>query len=312
LQEKAVLLLNMRRLLILLIGALALLSFATNANVFAQQSSNTSASSVPSNEDIEGTRQQLMRLLRITPRLTSVVARDPSLLADAGYVGANNPALGEFLRHHPEVVRNPEFYLFANVGGDHGRREDRLQREVWPELDQREREPFLKGTDVLVFLVFLSLLGSLLWLIWIFVGNRRWTRIFAQQSEAQNKLLDKFAASQELLAYLQSEPGKRLWEPGAAAVNAGGGLFSRPVALPAVAPLQFGIVFVMVGIGFLWLAAKGIADIAPLTIFGILSLMLGIGLILSAIASGVMARHFGLLPAKVMAAGENGSSRLMD
>ena len=268
--------------------------------------------SAPVDEDIQGTRQQLIHLLRVTPKLTSVLARDPSLLANEQYVAANNPALSEFLRQHPEVVRNPDFYLFANVGGDRPGRDLRLEREVWPEFNQREREPFLKGTDVLVFLVFLCLLGSLLWLIRIFLETRRWNRIFAHQGEAQNKLLDKFAGSQELLSYLQSEPGKRLWEPGAAAVTSGATMFPRSPAVPANAPFQFGIVFVMLGIGFLRLASQGIADTAPLTIFGVLALMLGIGLILSAVASWVMAKHFGLLPPKKAHATEADSSRLVE
>jgi hypothetical protein len=165
---------------------------------------------------------------------------------------------------------------------------------------------------VIIFLVFLCLLGALLWLIRLFLETRRWNRIFTHQGEAQNKLLDKFAGSQELLTYLESEPGKRLWEPGAAAVSSGASVFPRTSTIPAVAPFQFGIVFVMLGIGFLRLASQGIADTAPLTIFGVLAMMLGIGLILSAIASWVMAKHFGLLPSKKARVTEGDSNTLME
>lgn len=303
---------NMKTLQTVLFAAILVSAWTTSAQAYRQPRPNSSPASTPVDEDIQATRQQLMRLLRMTPTLTSVVARDPSLLANEQYVSVNNPALGEFLHQHPEVVRNPEFYLFANVGGGKPGRDLRLEREVWPEFNQRDREPFLRGTDVLVFLVFLCLLGSLLWLIRIFLETRRWNRIFAHQGEAQNKLLDKFAGSQELLTYLQSEPGKRLWEPGAAAVSSGAALFPKTPAVPAIAPLQFGIVFVMLGIGFLRLASQGIPDTAPLTIFGVLALMLGIGLILSAVASWVMAKHFGLLPPKKVHAMEGESSRLVE
>ncbi len=302
----------MQKLQTVLLAAILVFAWTTSAQAYHQQRPNSLPTSAPVDEDIQSTREQLIRLLRMTPTLTSVVARDPSLLANEQYVAANNPALGEFLHQHPEVVRNPEFYLFASLGGGKPGRDLRLEREVWPEFSQHDREPFLHGTDVLVFLVFLCLLGSLLWLIRIFLETRRWNRIFTHQGEAQNKLLDKFAGSQELLTYLQSEPGKRLWEPGAAAVSSGAAMFPRSSAIPAIAPFQFGIVFVMLGIGFLRLASQGIADTAPLTIFGVLALMLGIGLILSAVASWVMAKHFGLLPSKKAHATEGDSNSLVE
>jgi hypothetical protein len=301
----------MQKLLTFLLTAVLVFAWTTSARAYHQQRPTASPASSRVEEDIQPTREQLIRLLRMTPKLTSVVARDPSLLANEQYVAANNPALAEFLHQHPEITRNPEFYLFANLGGDRPGRDVRFEREVWPEFNERYHESFLKGTDVLVFLVFLCLLGSLLWLIRIFLETRRWNRIFTHQGEAQNKLLDKFAGSQELLTYLQSEPGKRLWEPGAAAVGSGA-IFPKSPAVPAIAPFQFGIVFVMLGIGFLRLASQGIADTAPLTIFGVLALMLGIGLILSAVASWVMAKHFGLLPSKAAHTTEGSGNTLVE
>ncbi|HKR86518.1 MAG TPA: hypothetical protein VJS37_20320 [Terriglobales bacterium] len=298
----------MQKLLTFLLAVSFVFAWTPSARAYAPQRPPASPASSSLDEDIQPTREQLIRLLRMTPKLTSVVARDPSLLADDQYVAANNPALGQFLHQHPEVVRNPEFYLFANLGGDRPGRDILLAREVWPEFSQQGHEPFLHGTDVLIFLVFLCLLGALLWLIRLFLETRRWNRIFTHQGEAQNKLLDKFAGSQELLTYLESEPGKRLWEPGAAAVTSGFAAFPKSPAMPAIAPFQFGIVFVMLGIGFLRLASQGTADTAPLTIFGVLALMLGIGLILSAVASWVMAKHFGLLPSKAAHTTEGSSN----
>lgn len=300
----------MQKLQTVLLAAILTFAGTRSAHAYHQQGPNSAPASGPVDQDIESSRRQLIHLLRMTPKLTSVIARDPSLLGNEQYVTANNPALGAFLRQHPEVVRNPEFYLFANMGGDRPGRDLRLEREVWPEFSAREKEPFMRGNEVLGFLVFLGLLGALLWLIRIFLENRRWSRIFAQQGEAQNKLLDKFAGSQELLTYLQSEPGKRLWEPGVA-VTSGATAFPNATAVPAVAPFQFGIVFVMLGLGFLRLASQGIADVAPLTIFGILGLMLGVGLILSAVASWLVAKHFGLFPAKPARTTEGDSKTLV-
>src|ERR1700694_3522594 len=77
------------------------------------RSGPAAASAVSSDQDVAATRLQLIKLLRVSPRLTTVVARDPSLLADQEYVTRNNPELEQFLQEHPEVARNPEFYLFA-------------------------------------------------------------------------------------------------------------------------------------------------------------------------------------------------------
>jgi hypothetical protein len=75
----------------------------------------TAPSAKPSatgDEELSATRDQLFQLLRLSPKLTSVVARDPSLLANQDYVTHNNPELAQFLQQHPEIARNPEFRLF--------------------------------------------------------------------------------------------------------------------------------------------------------------------------------------------------------
>src|SRR5262249_11148435 len=90
----------------------------------------TKPNAPPSEEDINAARDQLFQLLKMSPKLTTVVIRDPSLLSDQGYVSRNNPELAQFLESHPEIARNPDFYLFANVGGPN--RERRLEREIWP------------------------------------------------------------------------------------------------------------------------------------------------------------------------------------
>src|SRR5437016_717335 len=64
-------------------------------------------SSVANQQNVEATREQLFKLLRMSPKLTAVVARDSSLLADREYVERNNPELAEFLQEHQEVTRNP-------------------------------------------------------------------------------------------------------------------------------------------------------------------------------------------------------------
>src|ERR1700728_4276001 len=68
------------------------------------------AQPAPSEKDIQTERHELLRLLRLSPTLTTVVSHDPSLLSNQDYVARNNPQLAAFLISHPEVARNPDFY----------------------------------------------------------------------------------------------------------------------------------------------------------------------------------------------------------
>jgi len=96
------------------------------------------ASSVASEQDFASTQEQLIKLLRLSPTLTTVVSHDPSLLANQEYVSHNNPELAQFLTSHPEIARNPEFYLFTHLNGEAGKRSEALQRAV---------DPFVEGAS---------------------------------------------------------------------------------------------------------------------------------------------------------------------
>src|SRR5215469_3410869 len=61
--------------------------------------------------DAQRTKQELAQLLeRYPPTLREVLALDPSLLSNQPYLNPY-PALVNFLSSHPEVARNPEFYI---------------------------------------------------------------------------------------------------------------------------------------------------------------------------------------------------------
>lgn len=248
-----------------------------------------------SNEDTAATREQLFRLLRLSPKLTSVVARDPSLLTDQDYVNRNNPELAAFLQQHPEIMRNPDFYLFSHGIGV-GNREERLEQVVWPD---QAFGPYRAEhtTDYLAFGAFLAVFGAALWLLRIFVDNRRWGRTMNLQSELHNKLLDKFGSSQELLTYMNSEAGKRFLE---AAPVAGSDLPSpaRLAFSRILLPLQLGVVLFLLGAGcFAFQSEPGVEVRAR--VFGILGVMTGLGFIISAGFSYLLAWRLGLLPKRI-------------
>jgi len=139
---------------------------------------------VSTEKDFAATQDQLIKLLRLSPTLTTVVAHDPSLLANQEYVARNNPQLAQFLVAHPEIARNPEFYLFTHLD-IRGQRYEALQRAVWPEMvqpaDQQwhgrpATEEFI--SDMPPVLAVACFFGALIWLIRSFLENRRWSRIF--------------------------------------------------------------------------------------------------------------------------------------
>jgi hypothetical protein len=254
---------------------------------------------VASDKDVATTQEELIRLLRLSPTLTDVVARDPSLLANTDYVRRNNPQLAQFLDHHPEVGLNPDFYLFTHLNVEGGQRYQALEREVWPDLaEARQGPPFYERVagDLAPLLVFVCVVGALLWLTRIFVENRRWSRIFKLQTEVHGKLIDRFSANQELLTYMGTEAGKRFLEAAPIPVE-----FEPQQRVPnAVArvltPLQIGIVLSLLGSGFLMLRHAEADMRIPMLVMGTIFLMPGFGFILSAGITWLLAGRLGLIP----------------
>ena len=154
-----------------------------------------------SEQDLAATQEQLIQLLRTSPTLTTVVARDPSLLSDQEYVNRNNPQLAQFLVQHPEIARNPEYYLFTHLETRGGRRDQALERAVWPDM-QEPRHPDStavrhRRNRLLALRAFACFLGALVWMIRQIIENRRWSRIFKLQSEVHGRLIEKFSTTQE-------------------------------------------------------------------------------------------------------------------
>ena len=53
----------------------------------------------------------------------------------------NNPQLAAFLAAHPEVARNPEFYLFSHLKHEDGQPDEALERAVWPDVYRSQGQP---------------------------------------------------------------------------------------------------------------------------------------------------------------------------
>jgi hypothetical protein len=245
------------------------------------------------------TQQGLIKLVRLSPTLVEVLERDPSLLADEAYVGRVNPELAQYVVTHPEVTRNPDFYLFTELDRQHNRHYDVLQRKMWPNEDgpRREQSPEERALQLIVpYLVFVCVLAAVLWLIYVLLQNRRWTRASRLQVEAHTKLMDRFGSNQELLAYMQSEAGRRFLEAAPIPMDIEAGQRLPNVVSRVLLSLQVGVVLGLLGFGLLFLRRALPHEGAPLLVIGTVFLMPGLGFVVSAVITWVLAGKLGLMP----------------
>jgi hypothetical protein len=251
-----------------------------------------------SENDLAAMQDELLKELRVSPTLAEVVAHDPSLLSNAEYVNRNNPELGRFLQAHPEIGHNPDFYLFNNLHGEHEQPSQTLERKLWPQMSEPESSGVDRElvSDGIPFLVFLCMLSALLWLTHVLLENRRWNRIFKLQTDVHGRLIERFGTSQEVLTYMSTDAGKRFLEATPIAV---GLERQQPVPSPVarvLTPLQVGVVMTLLGVGLLSLRHSLPEGANKLLVIGMVVLMPGLGFIISAGITWVLARHLGLMP----------------
>jgi len=265
----------------------------------AQPSAQPAPTGAVSDRELGNTQHELIRLLKLSPTLTTVVARDPSLLSNQEYVSKNNPQLAEFLLAHPEVARNPDFYLFTHVHMEDGSPDEALERAVWPELIPRERDSW--GAEQVIepisaLLAFACFLGAVVWLTRQFLDGRRWGRIFKLQSEVHGRLIDKFSSNQELAGYMETEAGKRFLEAAPIPLRSEGDQRMPNAIARVLTPLQIGVVLLLLGVGFFMLRNVRVEMHDPMLVLGTIALMPGLGFIISAGITWVLAGRLGLIP----------------
>ena len=237
------------------------------------------------------TRDQLDRIFeKYPPAVGRVLKLDPTLMTNPAYL-APYPQLAAFIGQHPEIVHNPGYFL-QNVN---------LSNDYYMDPKRREREEVLAVlAGVAAFIAFLIITGVIVWLIRMIVTSRRWNKLSKVQYDVHSKLLERFSTNEDLLAYMQTPSGRRFLE-------------SAPIRLPdeprsMTAPfsrilwsVQAGIVLVLTGIGLLYVSNSFIDEPAQFfMVIGVVTLSLGGGFIVSAIAAYGLSRKLGLLdPAPV-------------
>ncbi len=272
---------------------IATLFFAVSSGISAQEAATTSAaqattatatqtSTAPADENLSAqssyeTRTQFAQLLRQSPsELSTILVLDPTLLSNEAFL-VGYPELARFVVRHPEVRRNPRFYL----GDFHAERQGRTPLEEIVEM--------ISIISVMSIIAF-----TLAWLLRTIVEQKRWNRLSRTQSEVHNKILDRFGSSEELLAYIKTPAGTKFLE-------------SAPIPLRAEQPgqnapltrimwsVQLGVIILAGGIGMLLVSLRFEKDTAEgLFAIGAIAASVGAGFIASAFTSIILSRRLGL------------------
>jgi hypothetical protein len=233
------------------------------------------------------TRERLRQILdQYPPSVGQVLRLDPSLLTTTDYL-APYPTLAAYLGQHPEVAHNPVFFL----GGPNGIQSTEPRLRAMNAI-----ESIFLGLEVLIGVMFG--IGTLAWLIRSGIDYRRWLRAVKIQTDAHTKIVDRLASNEDLLAYMQSAAGQRFLTA----------LPTTPAAVDHITPpmsapfnrilwsVQAGVVLTTAGAG-LWLARSGVIEEAAqaMQVVAILVMALGLGFVLSALASYALSRQLGLV-----------------
>lgn len=123
-----------------------------------------------------------------------------------------------------------------------------------------------------------------------FIRARQGRHAAEMQAQLQQKMLDRFSNSQDLIAFLQTPEGRRYLDRFTEAP------VSRPVDR-TLGSVRTGIIVTFIGAGLLVMGALlgyELDENAPL-LFGLLAVFLGAGFLVSAFASHRLALQWGLL-----------------
>lgn len=222
-------------------------------------------------------RNEFSRLLREhPPEVGTILALDPTLLGNESFL-VPYPDLVRFIEGHPEVRRNPHYYL-----------EYFQPHRQYGELDQMFEMVTIFSSLLLVTL-------ALAWLIRTFVEQKRWNRLSRTQTEVHNKILDRFGSSEELLEYVRTPAGARFLESAPIPLHAADRPSQNPPLSRAILSIQVGVVAAAGAVGMLLVGLWREGETAQaLFSLGAIGFCVGLGFVGSAAVSILLSRRLGL------------------
>jgi hypothetical protein len=237
-----------------------------------------------SDQDARSVRRDLVDVMRkYPPSLGEILRLDPTLMSSAAYL-APYPALQSFLAAHPDVVKNPNYYFdsFPTAGGYY--EQDSPAQRLWHDI--------LGGGAALA--VFATIVAVVTWLIRLLVDYRRWNRLAKVQADAHTKLLDRFTANDELIAYVQSPAGSRFLQSAPIALDPGTRRLGAPVSR-ILWSAQAGLVVTMAGFALRYVSSRVDPDAQqPLFAIGVVAVAVGVAFLLSAGVAYAISHRLGL------------------
>ena len=151
----------------------------------------------------------------------------------------------------------------------------------------------------LELLGFVFVIGAITWVIRSVIEHRRWSRLSKVQAEVHNKLIDRLASNDEMLAYIQSPAGGEFLKVGPSAVGASAAKAMHAPFGRILWSAQAGVVLLALGLGLRWVRPSAPNEVVEmLHFFGIIGQALGVGFIASAGLSYLLSRRMGLIEPK--------------
>jgi hypothetical protein len=248
----------------------------------------------PYDGNVEETRRRLLEVLQqYPPSLREVLRLDPSLLRSPSYLEPY-PALAEFLSQHEDIAHNPGFF-FPDYNQFRGDRNDPKLAAI------RTMEESLAGLAILIG--FLTVVGTIAWLLRSVIEHRRWLRVSKTHTETHTKLLDRLTSNADLLAYMESPAGRRFLEAAPIPLGAGPRALSAPVGR-ILWSVQAGCVIAFAGAGLMYSSTRFAADATfneiglPFLVMGATAMAIGVGFVVSAVIAYGLSRRLGLLTSR--------------
>ena len=138
--------------------------------------------------------------------------------------------------------------------------------------------------DIVILPIFFGLFGFVAWIVFTTIRRYKTAKL---QAGVQTKLLEKFGSGQELLAYVQSDAGKRFLESLAMEQKTPYGRI--------LGAAQAGVILMLLGLALLFLRGRVSGAEEGFLVSGTITLSLGVGFGLSAALSYFLSKSFGLL-----------------
>lgn len=154
-------------------------------------------------------------------------------------------------------------------------------------MDDQTLHHFMQ--DLIPIIVLPALIFAFAWIISLIIAAFRHRATLRAQAEFHNRILEKFSSADEFTDYLQSEAGRNFFE----------NLGNEP-ATPMtriLSSVQRGIILTLLGLGFfLTRFVIGTADsYSVMIITATISMMVGIGFLISSAVSHQLAKSWGLI-----------------